>query len=362
MNINSIILNHSVFLLLYATILLTVSLTCSHFLFNEKITLFFKKKNETGERFACQTKPITGGIIFMSCFLIGAIVSCVFCTDSISFKENIALILCCTLAFTMGGIDDLRNFSPMFKLIFQILCGVIVIASGNATHTSDNIFLNSALTMLWVVGIMNSINMLDNMDGVTSSISCTILLCLAAIIVMNQQASIFDFIVIISVIISLITFIKWNKYPSEMYMGDNGSQFLGFFLAYYSIKYIWNSNPTHIGFNYEQIIFIALTFLIPITDTITVAVNRFIAGKSPFVGDRYHTTHALVYKGFSIRQVVRTMTAITGFNAIIVWYFISFRQCDMPDIATILLLSYISIIFIIAYLMNLCVRRKDHII
>lgn len=328
----------------------------SFMLHHDSVNLL-KKKNETGERFASQTKPIIGGTIFFVCVIIGFIVALVLETNS-TYSGNFALIICCIIAFGMGCIDDLKNFSPLFKLVFQIICAIIIITSDNHIETSDNIFLNYSLTILWVVGIMNSINMLDNMDGVTASISTIIFIALLGLAIQCP----FDTIIVLSIVASLAAFLFWNWYPSKMYMGDNGSQLLGVLLAYFSIKYVWNSADSIVGVNYEQIIFIALMFIIPLTDTITVATNRFLGGKSPFVGDRYHTTHCLVYKGLSVPQAALLLCIINTIGCGLAWYFITYQSGKLSNIETYILSGFVVAVFAIFYTMNLIIRKKNNLL
>lgn len=145
-------------------------------------------------------------------------------------------------------------------------------------------------------------------------------------------------------------------------MGDNGSQLLGVLLSYFSIKYVWNSGNTIIGVNYEQIIFISLMFLIPMTDTITVAINRFIGGRSPFVGDKYHTTHCLVYKGFSISKAVLLLDLITLIGSGLAWYFIKYANSTMTIAEAAILASFATFIFLWFYFFNLRIRKEHNLL
>lgn len=314
-----------------------------------------KKKNETGERFASQSKPIIGGSIFFICIILAFI----YTSFSSRFGADLpdyTILICVVIAFGMGCIDDLKNFSPLFKLIFQIICAGIFIYTNNYIQTSDNIFLNSGLTVLWVVGIMNSINMLDNMDGITASVSTIIFATIACL------AEGWDVHILLAIVAGLVAFLIWNWHPSKMYMGDNGSQLLGLLLAYFSIKYVWNSGQSIIGINYEQLLFIGLMFIIPLTDTITVAINRFLGGRSPFVGDKYHTTHCLVYKGLSIPTTVTLMSAINAIGCILSWYFIYCKHATLSMCEAILLFVFIFVVFISAYILNLIIRKENNLL
>lgn len=317
---------------------------------------FLKKKNETGERFASQTKPIIGGTMFFITTLLAFAYCQLHAYYAVEENNILPLLICSILAFGMGFVDDVKNFSPLFKLIFQIVCAIVFISTDTMISTSDNFFLNAGLTFFWVIGIMNSINMLDNMDGITASNSLIIFLGIAGI------ATGVDCIILISIATCLFAFLFWNWHPAKMYMGDNGSQLLGVLLSYFSIKYVWNSYESIIGFNYEQLLFVALMFIVPLIDTTTVAINRFLAGRSPFVGDRYHTTHCLVYKGFSIPIAVATLDLLTIIGCIASWYFITQKSGNLSITETVILATYFIIAFLILYFLNLHIRKENNLL
>lgn len=289
---------HLLFLLFFVA---TFSLSCFgyHLLLQNKLFSFFKKKNCNAERWASQSKPIFGGVIFYCIFLFSLIISfCVF-KESCLTSSFLVFFMCATIAFFSGLFDDKYNVNPFHKFLFQCVCAVILIVSNMHIQTSDNIFLNYALTFFWVVGIMNSINMLDNMDAISGSVSTII--CLAMAFLAFYSGNTIDSLILLAVTASLVAYLFWNWYPSKIYMGDNGSQFLGIILAIFSIRYIWNAAGTHIGFNYREIVLIGAAFIMPLCDTTTVFINRIAAKKSPFMGDTNHTTHNFVYCGISER-------------------------------------------------------------
>jgi len=168
-----------------------------------------------------------------------------FLKENIYFsKEYISLFLVVTLSFLMGLADDILNTSPIFKFIIQIVCALILIYNGIYIIISPMDWMNYLITILWVVGIMNSINMLDNMDGVSSASSLSIFIAVAIYLIANGgENSILSLIILVSTIASLLSFLFYNWHPSKMYMGDNGSQFLGILLAWVGIKFFWNAIP-----------------------------------------------------------------------------------------------------------------------
>ena len=136
------------------------------------------------------------------------------------------------------------------------------------------------------------------MDGITTSVSIFILLVCLSFMATHGQFNTFDFIAILGVIGSLIGFLFHNWNPSKMFMGDTGSQFLGLFISFMSIKYIWNSTLIdHSNTEAQQISVVLVALIIPIVDTTSVVINRIARKKSPFVGGTDHTTHHLSFLG-----------------------------------------------------------------
>lgn len=340
---------------IYFAVFFVISVIGYHFLIKHKQLNLLKKKNETGERFASQSKPILGGTIFFLSLVLSYLFYTIYGIANDCLPDY-TILICGTIAFIMGYIDDVKNYTPMFKLVFQILCAVILIANGVHVETSDNIFLNYSLTIFWVVGLMNSINMLDNMDGITTTTASIILVSLLGL------SSGYHIGIILGITASLIAFLIWNWHPSKMYMGDNGSQLLGLLLAYFSIVYIWNSCDSIVGFNYEQLLFVCLTFIIPIIDTTTVAINRFLGGRSPFVGDRYHTTHCLVYSGLSIPKTVLLLDVISVIGCGITYFYISTTGGKLTHTETFIITLGFFVVFLVAYTMNLVIRKKNNLL
>ncbi len=263
-----------------------------------------KKANISAERWSSQTKPILGGITFYEAFLF-SVINYVFYFDvsNLFQSEIFGILIVVTLSFMMGMADDMLNTPPWFKFVFQFLSGIILIYSGVYIQIFDQDWINYTLTIFWVVGIMNSVNMLDNMDAITTSISSTILLGAIFLLFITQPFSGVFLIIAVGSLASLISFLYYNWNPSKMYMGDNGSQFLGSLLAILGIQVFWNGShmPDHSHIYPFLVAFMA--FLVPISDTTTVTINRLLRGQSPFIGGRDHTTHHLSYFGLSDRNV-----------------------------------------------------------
>lgn len=347
-------------ILIYITLGIITAYISFHFLLHKNSLTQLKKTNDKGERWASQKKPIIGGIGFYILFIYSYIFYLIYTDFHITnSNEFITLLIVSSLGFFSGLFDDIKGSTPRLKLIIQIIIGLIVILSGNHINSFSTDWINYPITLFWFVALMNSINMLDNMDAITTSVSATIIASLVVIeMYMTKQFSSISFISI-GVFISLILFLKWNWNPSKMYMGDNGSQFLGAFIAFAGIKILWNNNVNHISeFPIKEIIAVAFAFIVMISDTATVTINRLRAGKSPFIGGRDHTTHHLSYLGLTERQVALTLISISILANIATFFVICISR-DMVVWQSILWLVVAFLIFSCLYSTTIFGKPKN---
>jgi len=233
---------------LLSLILFSGSLILSALINN--LLLHFSKNLGTRKRDAVQirwnstSKPALGGISFYFIFLI-SFISMLFVFNTNSYFTNVnvlGILAALTIGFIMGLADDAYDTKPVIKFLAQFICAIILILTGTKISIAGNDLLGYTLTIIWVIGIMNSINMLDNMDAITSMVCCGILIYISLFTLSQKQFFAPLSILSISMLGSLIAFLFYNWYPSKMYMGDTGSQFLGVFLAIIGIDYCWNVN------------------------------------------------------------------------------------------------------------------------
>jgi UDP-GlcNAc:undecaprenyl-phosphate GlcNAc-1-phosphate transferase len=237
--------------------------------------------------------------------------------------QLLGLVGASSLGFIMGLADDAYNTRPLLKLCAQITCGLILILSGTYISIFNDAIPNYLLTLFWVVGMMNSINMLDNMDGITTIVSINVLVFAVFFEFMRDNYLNANFLIMLGVLAALCGFLYYNWNPSKLFMGDTGSQFLGIFLASVGIHSFWNAPDFYQHQVHSKQLFVALfAFIMPVIDTSIVIVNRLLKGRSPFIGGKDHTTHHLVYMGFSERKVA-FIFAFVGFISISLTYFIN---------------------------------------
>lgn len=283
------------------------------------------RNQEEVVRWTATVKPALGGISFFIMLILAvAGFLAYFPVNTEERFELFVFLSVCTMGFMMGLADDAYNTKPFMKFVVQFACGFLFIYSGNYIKTTPYEWANYALTIIWVVGLMNSINMLDNMDGITTVTSLGIIGGALGLMAMNGQTDSFWFAALLGLGASLLGFLYHNWHPSKMYMGDSGSQLLGVFLAWIGVKVFWNGldsfgEPVQA----KQVIMAALMFLGPISDTTAVTVNRLLRKQSPFVGGRDHTTHSLVYIGLAQRHVAFVFLAIPLVSALICLFFVN---------------------------------------
>ncbi|MFM9026573.1 MAG: MraY family glycosyltransferase, partial [Bacteroidota bacterium] len=206
-------------------------------------TLGIRNQNDTVIRWGSQSKPAVGGFSFYILFLLSIITYSILFDSSKVFLnvEFIGILLATMLGFLLGLADDAYNTRPFLKLMTQITCGIILMSTGTKISLSYLEPVNYIITIFWVVGMMNSLNMLDNMDAITTTVSISIILSALTMMIFGKDLSSVYFMILTGVMGALIGFLYFNWHPSKMYMGDTGSQFIGVFLAAIGIKYFWNS-------------------------------------------------------------------------------------------------------------------------
>ena len=284
-------------------------------------TLGIRNQDDTVIRWGSQSKPAVGGFSFYIIYLLSVITYSIFFDINQVFlsKEFIGILLATMLGFLLGLADDAYNTKPVLKFLTQVTCAVILMVTGTEITLSYVEPVNYVITIFWVVGIMNSLNMLDNMDAITTTVSISIILSALAVMAFHQEFGSVYFMILIGVMAALIGFLYFNWHPSKMYMGDTGSQFLGVFLAAIGIKYLWNAEPPSGDLiSARNLLLPLIVFLMPIIDTTTVVINRLMKGQSPFVGGKDHTTHALAYLGLSDRQVAMVFWFMTLLSLLLV--------------------------------------------
>ena len=243
--------------------------------------------------------PTVGGI---GIFIAGTLA--LLLTGGETVAAHRGLLIGAVLIFLVGLYDDLRELSPPVKLIAQIMIALVVIFSGYRTGFFQSELLNILVTVVWLVGITNAINLLDNMDGLAGGISLIAAGFMSYFFWRNGADH--DLLVISTGLFGgLLAFLFFNFPPARVFLGDSGSLLIGFTLASLAIA------KTPQASNVFAVLGVpALLLSLPILDTVFVTITRLMRGQSPAHGGRDHTSHRLVAFGLSERQTVLVLYAI----------------------------------------------------
>lgn len=215
-----------------------------------------------------------------------------------------------SIMFFAGFIDDMLDLSPWIKMALQILAAIVLMAVGGVElgviHLPFNIVIDMGvvsiiITLLWIVGITNAINLIDGLDGLATGVSVIVLATIAATSFIDNRND----IGMISMILAGagLGFLLFNMHPAKIFMGDCGSLFLGFMIAAISLMGFKGSTFITLGFP-------ILLLTVPIVDTLSAMLRRLLSGKSFTVADRSHFHHNLM-KRFGHANTVYIIYGIT---------------------------------------------------
>ena len=208
------------------------------------------------------------------------------------------------IAFGVGLLDDVfgNRFKVGFKLAGQVLAALVLVAGGIRTDFLVYEPANIAFTILWVVGITNAFNLLDNMDGLSAGVAFAA--CLVLLLNAWLLGEFFISLVLVALMGSLLGFLVYNWHPASIFLGDCGSLFIGFTLASLTLLQRFVS---HASSTYFPVLMPVLVLALPILDTATVVVIRWREGRPIYVGDSRHLSHRLVSLGMRPPLAVATI-------------------------------------------------------
>ncbi len=234
------------------------------------------------------------------------------------------ILLGASIIVVLGVVDDMSPLRAYFKFCVQIFAALVAVFHGVVIQTlsNPNVFAESPywdlgwlavpITVLWIVGITNAVNLIDGLDGLAcgvSTISAISMLVIALLVSDGDVA-----LVMASLVGACLGFLPFNKNPAKMFMGDTGSTFLGYILATISIQGL---------FKYYAIVSFAVPFLIlglPMFDTLFAIIRRLAHGQNPMAPDRGHIHHRLIDMGLNQKQAVAALyviSSILGLSAVV---------------------------------------------
>ena len=236
--------------------------------------------------------------------------------DGFTGKNYLLMTSVLAPAIVLGGIglwDDMRNLRPAPRLAIQTIAGLftawILISQNTVGTPTESTILDVLITSIWIVGICNSINFFDNLDGGAAG---TVAVTSIALFVLGFQGQQFLIAALSAVTAgATIGFLLWNKSPARIYMGDAGALFLGILIATLTIRLqpdtevMWTSLATPV-----------LLLAVPILDTCVAVLSRIKRGISPLQGGHDHLSHRLVRGGMSRKSAAILLWTLSGFFAL----------------------------------------------
>lgn len=255
-----------------------------------------------------RTIPRMGGLAIFLGFLFSVLI---FGRLNTEFK---ATLIGAVILVVLGILDDILDIKAWVKLLVQIVAAAIPILGGvqidiisvfgiGGTDFISLHWLSIPLTLIWIVGLTNAVNLIDGLDGLACGVSCIATISILVISIMMGDVPII--IISASLAGACIGFLPYNLNPAKIFMGDTGSTFLGYMLATMSIQGLFKF--------YTAISFVIpfLIFGLPIFDTSFAMIRRVLHGQSPMTPDRKHLHHRLIDVGLSHKQVVAVLYCIS---------------------------------------------------
>ncbi|MCR4963591.1 MAG: undecaprenyl/decaprenyl-phosphate alpha-N-acetylglucosaminyl 1-phosphate transferase [Firmicutes bacterium] len=259
--------------------------------------------------------PRMGGVAIYAGFVVGVLLSGCYT------RPVAALLVSSTLVMLTGLVDDIRGISPKVKLLGQIVASLVFCLGSSGVQFITNPlngglidlgFWGIPVTVLWLTGVSNAVNLIDGLDGLSAGVSAIAALCMAAVCLAQGNAP--AAIAAVILVCAAAGFLRYNFHPAKTFMGDCGSLFLGFVLGAIAIMGL-SKGATVVS------LFIPFIIMgIPIFDTLFSILRRMFLHKPIFQADKGHLHHSLLSLGLSHRQTVLAIYAISlvmGLSAVL---------------------------------------------
>lgn len=262
--------------------------------------------------------PRMGGIAIVLGFLFSMIILIPFLYE-LRTMQFFGFLIGASIIVVLGMLDDIYNLNSKVKLSVQIVAALVVVYTGTRInvvmwpHSAYIGRFSAPITVIWIIGVTNAVNLIDGVDGLAAGVSsiCAIFLTILCIIAGSPMAVVFT----VAIAGSCLGFLPRNFNPAEVYMGDTGATFLGYALAVSSIMGVFKL------YTLLAVLIAVLAMALPIMDTAFAMIRRALNGKPIMTADRGHLHHILIDKGYSQKQAVFILYALsiaTGSLSIII--------------------------------------------
>jgi UDP-GlcNAc:undecaprenyl-phosphate GlcNAc-1-phosphate transferase len=237
---------------------------------------------------------------------LGVLVMAAVLGRQLEFRQFASIVVAATLMSFMGLVDDRFNLNAYIKLAAQVSAALVVWLFGVRVMMFSNPALDAIVTVVWIVGITNAMNFLDNMDGLLAGISAVMSAFFLVLAVINGQYLVG--LLSAAVLGACVGYLFWNLNPASVFMGDTGSMFLGFMLACIAIKLRFLGQSQAVSWLAPLIV-----MALPVFDMTLVTVSRLRRGKNPLTTPgKDHTSHRIANHGFTRREAVMILYLVCG--------------------------------------------------
>ncbi|WHY76913.1 MraY family glycosyltransferase [Neobacillus sp. WH10] len=259
--------------------------------------------------------PRLGGLAIFLSFIIGILII------KPDGEYHLPIVFGAIIIILTGMVDDVKEISPKWKLLGQIAAAAVVVIVGDLRvefiklpfgGQVDFGYLSIPLTMIWIIGITNAINLIDGLDGLAGGVSSIALFSIAGMSVVT--GNVYVTVMALIVAISTVGFLFYNFHPAKIFMGDTGALFLGFMIGVLSLL------------GYKSVTFISLVIPIiilgvPISDTFFAIIRRLVNKQPLSAPDKSHLHHCLLKAGFTHRQTVLLIYAMSSVFGLVAFIF-----------------------------------------
>ena len=239
----------------------------------------------------------------------------------------------------IGLIDDIKNLSPWPRFLAQsfaaMFTGVVLILSDNFGNPTGSRVFDMAISLIWIVGICNSINFFDNLDGGAAGTVAISSFGLALLSILSNQYLITAMSVV--TLGSMLGFLVWNKNPARIYMGDAGALFLGILISVLTIR-LRPSTSTHVASFATPILLLA----VPIMDTSVAVISRVSRNISPFQGGQDHLSHRIMSRNINRRKTAYLLWILSSYFCAIA-IFMNISKTNELKILSLGAISWLSV-------------------
>ncbi len=263
-----------------------------------------------GNKVHARPTPLLGGVAIYAAFIIGLVTA----LNPGNDPKILSIIMGSAILFVIGLVDDKIGMMPELKLLAQFLAAMSVVKAGIRMEFLQNYYLNTVLTYVWLVGVTNSFNLLDNMNGLSSGIAGIAGIFFGIVMWTSGQPAVA--VMSFALAGSCLGFLKHNFPKANIFMGDTGSLVIGFILASIAVLGSWNTR-----FLTTSLMMPVIILAYPIFDTTLVTAMRLMEGRSVFQGGRDHSSHRLALLGLKRRRTVLVIFGICvmlGLGALLV--------------------------------------------